>query len=240
MTDTFTPQEELQRKIRTRKLLTWLIVFAIVMFFAGLTSAYVVSMSAGYWVEFKLPEAFHYSTVAIVLSSASMQLAVMMARRGRSTAVPGLLAVTLLLGLFFTWSQFQGWKALVERGNFVVGRVLDNKGTYGEDWLIRRDHEALVLENGNFYAPSDGATAQPLNAELEEQRNSSSSYFYVLTAAHLAHLLFGLLSLLVMLVMAIQGRYSREDHAGLWAGAVYWHFLGGLWVYLLLFLTIVH
>jgi heme/copper-type cytochrome/quinol oxidase subunit 3 len=43
-----------------------------------------------------------------------------------------------------------------------------------------------------------------------------------------------------MLGMALRARYTKEDHVGLWAGAMYWHFLGGLWVYLLLFLLFVH
>lgn len=236
----FSGKEEFDQKVRARKMLTWLIVFAIVMFFAGLTSAYVVSMSGGYWVDFKIPEAFHLSTIAILLSSVSAQIALMMMAKGKGSTVPLLLGVTLILGLFFAWSQFQGWKELVQRGNFVVGRVLMNTGTYGVDWTIRKNGEALVLENGNFYLPSDGADARPLNAELDEQRNNSSSYFYVLTAAHLAHVAFGLLALVVMMAMALLGRYRKEDHVGLWAGTVFWHFLAGLWVYILLFLTIVH
>lgn len=43
-----------------------------------------------------------------------------------------------------------------------------------------------------------------------------------------------------MLVLAARGAYTRADHAGLWAGTMYWHFLGLLWVYLFLFLTFVH
>ncbi|MGV3638773.1 MAG: heme-copper oxidase subunit III, partial [Flavobacteriales bacterium] len=65
----FTPEELKERAIRTRKLVTWLIILAIVMFFAGLTSAYVVSMSGGYWVEVELPRPFLISTGAIVVSS---------------------------------------------------------------------------------------------------------------------------------------------------------------------------
>jgi cytochrome c oxidase subunit 3 len=242
MTNTppFTVEEELQRAIRTRKLVTWLIVFAIVMFFAGLTSAYVVSKSGGYWVNIPIPSAFKLSTVAILLSSVLAQLALWSASKGRTKAIPGLLGLTLVLGLVFTWSQFQGWKSLVALGNYTTGKVLDNTGVYGEDWTITRRGTPLVLENGNFYDPSDGANAQPLNAELADQRNTASSYFYVLTAAHMAHLLFGLLSLVIMIVMALKGRYTMEYHAGLWSGTIYWHFLAGLWVYLLLFLSIVH
>ncbi len=42
--EAFTPAELLERRIRTRKMLTWFIIFAIVMFFAGLTSAGFLSL----------------------------------------------------------------------------------------------------------------------------------------------------------------------------------------------------
>jgi cytochrome c oxidase subunit 3 len=236
----FTREEEKQRAIRGRRTVTWLIVFAIVMFFAGLTSAYVVSMSGGYWVEIKMPKPFLVSTAAIVVSSVFVQLALVSARQGRSAAVAPLLLVSLALGLVFTWSQFKGWGELTKSGNFLVSKVLDNKGVYGVDYTIRFEGEALIEENGKFFHPSDVERARPLNAELDEQKNTSSSYFFALTGAHLAHLVFGLLSLLVMVVMALMGRYTPQDHVGLWAGTVYWHFLGGLWVYLFSFLLIVH
>ena len=137
-----------------------------------------------------------------------------------------LLLVTLALGLVFTWSQFKGWGELTKSGNFLVSKVLDNKGVYGVDYTIRFEGEALIEENGKFFHPSDVERARPLNAELDEQKNTSSSYFFALTGAHLAHLVFGLLSLLVMVVMALMGRYTPQDHVGLWAGTVYWHFLG--------------
>jgi len=239
-TATFSPAEELQRKVRTRKLVTYLIVFAIVMFFAGLTSAYVVSMSSGYWVDITLPRAFYVSTGAILLSSVCVQLALMAARSGGMRRVAPLLVGTLLLGGVFTWSQFKGWGELVAKGQYTVGRMVQATGEYGKDYTILRQGEPLVLEGGSFYAASDESRSKPLNAEIDEQKNTASSYLYVLTAAHLAHLVFGLLSLVVMVAMALLGRYSKEDHAGLWAGTVYWHFLGGLWVYLLLFLLFVH
>ena len=113
-------------------------------------------------------------------------------------------------------------------------------GVYGKDYTILLQGQALVMEEGSYYAATDEGRAKPLNADIDEQKNTASSYLYVLTAAHLAHLAFGLLSLMVMMAMAVLGRYQRNDHVGLWSGTVYWHFLGGLWVYLLLFLLFVH
>lgn len=236
----FTPEELRERAIRVRKQVTRLVLFAIVMFFAGLTSAYVVSMSSGYWVDIKIPQAFIISTVAIVVSSVFAQLALGAAQKGRTGSIVPLLLITLVLGSVFAWSQFQGWKELVAKGNFLVGKVLDNKGVYGDDYTIRYQGVPLLLENDQFFHPEDVMRAKPLNADLDEQRNTSSSFLYALTASHLAHLAFGLLSLLVMLVMALKKRYTPADNAGLWSGVLYWHFLGVLWLYLLLFLVFVH
>ncbi len=241
MTDAlFTPEELRERTVRVRKQITRFMLIAIVMFFAGLTSAYVVSMSGGYWVDIKMPQAFIVSTVAIVLSSIFAQLALGAAQKGRSALIAPLLAITLVLGLVFSWSQFKGWKALTEKGNFLISKVLDNNGVYGEDYLIRFQGVPLVLEDGQYFHPDDVARAKPLNADLDEQKNTASSYLYALTGAHLAHLAFGLLSLVVMVVMALKQRYTPDNNAGLWSGVVYWHFLGALWIYLLLFLVFVH
>ena len=239
MTD-FTPEELRARAIRTRKAITRLMLFSIVMFFAGLTSAYVVSMSGGYWVDIAIPKAFWISTVAIVLSSVLVQGALWSAAKGKRTLITPLLVGTLVLGGVFTWSQFQGWHELVAKGNFMVGKVLDNHGVYGVDYTIQFQGTPLILENGEFYHPKDEERTRPLNADLDEQKNTSSSFLFALTGAHLAHLAFGLLSLMVMIAMAARGRYGPDDHVGLWSGVLYWHFLGGLWLYLLLFLTFVH
>ncbi|MBP6390468.1 MAG: hypothetical protein KA352_06220 [Flavobacteriales bacterium] len=236
----YTPAEEQGRNFRTRQLITYLIIFAIVMFFAGLTSAYVVSMSGGYWVDIRLPRAFHYSTAFILVSSVFAQLALRSAKGGAIARVAVFLGLALALGIGFTVSQFKGWSELVAKGNFVVGSVLQNSGVYGEDYSISLNGQPLVLQEDKFYLADDVARVRPLNAELEEQKNTASSYFYALTVAHLAHLAAGLISLLVMLIMALMGRYSAGSHAGLWSGVLYWHFLGGLWVYLLLFFRFVH
>jgi len=238
----FTPQEEFQRKVRSRKLITWFLVFAIVMFFAGLTSAYVVTRSsATYWVIMGLPTMFYYSTAFIIAGSITIHLALAAARTGRPRMVPLLLVCTLLLGVGFAYCQWQGWGQLRALGNiFSFSNVLQPTGTYGVDYAIEGKGAILVHEGGSFFMPDDVARAKPLNADMAEQVNGASQYFYMLTWAHFAHVAFGLLSLLVMIAMALRGRYTSEDHAGLWAGAIYWHFLGGLWVYLLLFLLFVH
>lgn len=63
----------------------------------------------------------------------------------------------------------------------------------------------------------------------------SSSFFYLLTALHGVHLLGGVTGLAYVL-----HRLSRstgpQQRGALGAASVYWHFMDGLWVYLVLFL----
>ena len=66
--------------------------------------------------------------------------------------------------------------------------------------------------------------------------NPSSSFFYVLTASHGTHLLVGLLALLYVAVRAGQSTWRRRAIAAEGV-AIYWHFLDGLWVFLLLLLN---
>lgn len=65
--------------------------------------------------------------------------------------------------------------------------------------------------------------------------NPSSSFFYVLTAAHALHVLGGLGGMLYVIRRLSQGRLRRST---LNATSHYWHFMGGLWVYLLVLLWI--
>lgn len=67
--------------------------------------------------------------------------------------------------------------------------------------------------------------------------NPSSSFFYLLTAAHGLHLLGGILALLFVAFRS--WRRSRTTQAiGAEMAGVYWHFLDGLWVFLLLLLSL--
>ena len=67
--------------------------------------------------------------------------------------------------------------------------------------------------------------------------NPSSSFFYLLTAAHGAHLAGGILVLFyVMFRPWSRSRISQSTAAEL--ASIYWHFMDGLWIFLLALLTL--
>ena len=71
------------------------------------------------------------------------------------------------------------------------------------------------------------------------QSTQESSFLYLLTALHIAHLIGGLVSLIFVLVKTMKERYSLNNSLGMQVSITYWHFLGGLWVYLFFFLRFI-
>ena len=78
-----TETSERDLKVRARKNVTYLLIFAIVMFFVALSSAYIVSKSStDYWLSFRIPAAFWYSTALIAVSGLTVQMALWTVRKG--------------------------------------------------------------------------------------------------------------------------------------------------------------
>jgi len=63
--------------------------------------------------------------------------------------------------------------------------------------------------------------------------NPSSSFFYLLTAAHGLHILGGLTALVYVDVEALSLQLGPGKRTAVDVSAVFWHFVDGLWVYLM-------
>jgi cytochrome c oxidase subunit 3 len=68
--------------------------------------------------------------------------------------------------------------------------------------------------------------------------NPSSSFFYLLTGAHAVHLLGGVTALFYLVWRAPQLASGLKKPVAVDVTAIYWHFMDGLWIYLLLLLTV--
>jgi len=68
--------------------------------------------------------------------------------------------------------------------------------------------------------------------------NPASSFFYVLTAAHAFHLLGGVSALVYVDVQALRLRLGPAKRTAIDVTAIFWHFLDGLWVYLMVLLYV--
>jgi cytochrome c oxidase subunit 3 len=64
----------------------------------------------------------------------------------------------------------------------------------------------------------------------------TTTFLYIVTLIHLLHLAGGLISLLIIIYNHFKQKYNSTQTLGIELGAMYWHFLDLLWVYLFLFL----
>lgn len=68
--------------------------------------------------------------------------------------------------------------------------------------------------------------------------NPAGSFIYVFTGLHVAHLFGGLIFLIIVLGRAFTYQVHSKNLLSIQLCASYWHFLGGLWLYLYLFLIL--
>ena len=182
--------EELRlAKRKSAKPMLWVSMISMIMFFAGLTSAYVISMQRDDWVSFDLPPAFYTSTVLIVLSSVTLFFSSKFLKKDNLSASFALLIATFLLGLGFVWFQYVGFNELKTSGLYFTGP------------------ESTV----------------------------STSFIIGITFMHVIHLFAGVIVLLVVIYNHYKKKYSPTDTLGFELGAIFWHFVDILWIYLFLF-----
>lgn len=68
--------------------------------------------------------------------------------------------------------------------------------------------------------------------------NSSSSFIYVLSGFHGLHIISGLIVLALALVATFRYKVHSRNMLRMELCSTYWHFLGGLWLYLFVFLLL--
>lgn len=185
-----TPQEEYQRKRKTYKMMLWFGMVSIIMVFAGLTSAFVISKSRPDWLQnWVVPQTFIISTVVLLLSSVSFTLAHKAIKKDNRKQTTFMLFLTLGLAVVFAFLQFEGFNALFKAGLIPVGK------------------------SGSI----------------------TISFLYAFVIMHLAHLVGGMISILVIIYNHFKQKYNSAQTLGIELGAMFWHFLDFLWVYLFLF-----
>jgi cytochrome c oxidase subunit 3 len=125
-------RNEEMRKARRKaaKPLLYIGIVSIVMLFAGLTSAYVVRADNGNWLVFNLPDIAIVSTAIIIASSITMLLAQRAVRNNNYRLTTVGLALTLLLGIAFLFTQMEGWKQLTAQGIYFVGKYSNASGSF--------------------------------------------------------------------------------------------------------------
>lgn len=182
-------QEYVAAKKKSAKPMLWVAMISMVMFFAGLTSAYVISMKRDDWVSFDLPQAFYISTALIIVSSITLILSQRFLKQDKRQLSIILLLITFALGVAFVWQQYVGFNQLKSIGLFFTGP------------------ESTV----------------------------STSFIIGISFMHVLHILAGIIVLFVVIYNHFKYKYKPTDMLGFELGAIFWHFVDVLWIYLFFF-----
>jgi cytochrome c oxidase subunit 3 len=336
---------------KMKKNLVYVSIFSIVMLFAGLTSAYIVSMGDLFWLKYPLPSGFWISTGLIALSSILYIIAIKAAKKNKLSQLRLMMSLTLLSGIGFAVFQVVGYRQLIESGANPVNPIMVTEGTYGDyfeikykgefievdendyrikgktlseqqfnevknfmkifentasrngyyikslspNFVLYYKNEPLNLQNGKLIKPN-GEVIQytdmkrlkslslniqkgivdffhkgklgedfhiyykgkelsyknrtlmfgnkllngPLQIRIKQTGDNSTSYLYIITFLHFLHIFGALIYLIKMVRFSFSSTFDDRNVLSLRLGAIFWHFLGLLWLYLLLFFLFIH
>lgn len=133
-------------KERAKIFMMWLAMFAIFVMFGGFSSFYIVSHENSSWQQFDVPQAFTFSTYILLASSITMTLGSLFTRKANRLLATIFIFSTLILGIIFTYLQWEGWKELVNRGLYAVDpRTGSGNNSVSLFYVITGLHVAHVL-----------------------------------------------------------------------------------------------
>jgi len=110
-----TMSNEQHKKLHPHKFTLWVAMASIIMMFAGLTSAFIVKSNLTGWRTIELPRVFWISTVVILASSLTVQMAVRAFKDRDMSKYRTLLTITFVLGIGFVICQIIGFTELWEQ-----------------------------------------------------------------------------------------------------------------------------
>jgi len=110
-----------RKKIHPHKFTLWVAIGSIIMMFAGLTSAYIVKREQPNWTSFEMPQIFWYSTLVMLVSSLTIQLALKSFKEREMGRYRALVVTTFVLGALFVWMQWKGFNQIWDSGVTLKG-----------------------------------------------------------------------------------------------------------------------
>lgn len=117
-----------KEKIHPHKFTMWVAIASIIMMFAGLTSAFIVKSNQANWEEVDTPTIFWVSTIVLIASSVTIQMALRAIKQREMKSYRLLISATAILGVVFVilqWFGFEGmWRSGIRFQGSGAGQFL--------------------------------------------------------------------------------------------------------------------
>ena len=119
-------------------------------------------------------------------------------------------------------------------GSSIPIRFAGNAITKGNQRNLKIGLTTTILMGAAFLV---GLGIEYYGAIFDHNFTPSSSLqgscFFALTGLHASHVLVGLIFLFVVLMRSLRGDFTAKQHWAIAAGEMYWHFVDGVWVFVL-------
>lgn len=130
-------------------------------------------------------------------------------------------AIILLSSVTMVWAQRSARRDQLDQTKIALGITTVLGGAFlVAQWLAW----GKMVEMNHYFAGSGS--------------NSSGSFIYVLTGFHGLHIISGIIVLIIALIATFRYKVHSRNMLRLDLCSTYWHFLGGLWLYLFVFLLL--
>ena len=201
-------------------LATELLLFGVL--FAGFTIFHVKFLDAFKLAHHSLDKIMGgTNTVVLIVSSLCVALSLDAIQRGKRKLCTFLLALTIALaGTFLVIKYF-------EYGHKFEHKIFPGNAAQFIDPASHK-HEYIKIE--------DYITREKLNEtdalKLRQGVNLFFTFYFVMTGIHGLHVVIGMTILGIILIWNRKGRYSHWYYTPVENGALYWHLVDLIWIYL--------
>ena len=159
------------------------------------------------------------NTVILILSSMSVALSLDAIQRGKRKLCSVLLVITVILA-----------------GSFLVVKYFEytakfNHQIYPGSVANLKDKESGKYVSVNEWSKKEG-WSESKKIEMQNGINLYFAMYFVMTGIHGLHIIIGMLILLGILIYNNKGRYNHWYYTPVENGALYWHLVDLIWIFL--------
>jgi cytochrome c oxidase subunit III len=129
-------------------------------------------------------------------------------------------ATIVLSSISIQWAYFSARKDSLN--NLKIGLIITT--ILGVAFLVGQWYSWIALVDRDVYFVG----------------NPAGSFLYVFTGLHAIHLISGVIFLIIVLISSLRNRIHSKRMVQMEMCVTFWHFLGGLWLYLFMFLLLNH
>jgi len=157
---------------------TWILLAAVTMLFAGLSSAYIVLHGLPQWQNITMPRIVWGNTLVLFASSISIEFARRAVHKNQIAMVRQWMAVSGILGLSFLAGQIVAWRQLVAAGVYLSTTI------HSSFFYVLTGVHALHLMGGlvGLGVVLQKAFANKLTVENHESLKVCSLYWHFMDA----------------------------------------------------------